>query len=102
MTMGKRLIINLALILSMAGQAQATTLRCEKGLISYGDSTYDVTTKCGTPVAVIDKGYIEIRHGNRRDGVKVEEWIYTPSGGMRQSLRFEGGQLVDIRSSRGP
>ncbi|QXI27815.1 DUF2845 domain-containing protein [Pseudomonas vanderleydeniana] len=100
--MPKRFIFSLAAILLMAGQAHASTLRCEKGLISYGDSTYDVTTKCGQPVAVIDKGYIEVRHGNRRDGVKVEEWIYTPSGGMKQSLRFEGGQLVDIRSTRSP
>ncbi|WP_397459615.1 DUF2845 domain-containing protein [Pseudomonas asplenii] len=100
--MSKRLIFSLAAVLLMAAQAQATTLRCEKGLISYGDSSYDVTQKCGQPVAVIDKGYLEIRHGNRRDGVKVEEWIYTPSGGMKQSLRFEGGQLVDIRSTRSP
>ncbi|BBP74771.1 DUF2845 domain-containing protein [Pseudomonas gingeri NCPPB 3146 = LMG 5327] len=95
----KRVMFSLAALL-VASQAQATTLRCEKGLISYGDSTFDVVSKCGQPVAVIDRGYTEVRHGNRVDGVKVEEWIYTPSGGMKQSLRFQGGQLTDIQSTR--
>ena len=47
-------------------------------------------------------GYKEtVNHYRQVDQVQVQEWIYGPSNGMYQYLRFEGGRLVRIDSKRG-
>ncbi|MBS7325407.1 MAG: DUF2845 domain-containing protein [Thiopseudomonas sp.] len=79
----------------------ASTLRCGSGLVSLGDSRYQVTRICGQPVDRSAAGWREITdiYGNIRE-VPVEEWMYGPRNGMYHYLRFEGGVLVKIASSR--
>jgi Protein of unknown function (DUF2845) len=83
----------------LASQAQADTLRCGSQLISSGDREFEVQQKCGDPTARNLVGYL--RSPNRREEVPIEEWIYGPTNGMYQYLRFEGGRLVGIHSKRG-
>jgi hypothetical protein len=83
----------------LASHAQADTMRCGSQLISSGDREFEVQQKCGEPTARNLVGYL--RSPNRREEVPIEEWIYGPSNGMYQYLRFEGGRLVQINSKRG-
>jgi Protein of unknown function (DUF2845) len=86
------------LLVGLASQAQADTLRCGSQLISSGDREFEVQQKCGEPTARNLVGYL--RSHNRREEVPIEEWIYGPTSGMYQYLRFEGGRLVQITSKR--
>ena len=87
------------LLAGLTTQTQADTLRCGSQLISSGDRAFEVEQKCGEPTARNLVGYL--RSPNRREEVPIEEWIYGPSSGMYQYLRFEGGRLVQIHSKRG-
>ena len=90
------------IFLTLAGlgfEAHADTLRCGSQLISAGDRQFEVQQKCGEPVARNLIGYK--RSANRREEVEIDEWIYGPSNGMYQYLRFEGGRLIRIDSKRG-
>ncbi|QSB21710.1 DUF2845 domain-containing protein [Pseudomonas sp. 15A4] len=95
----------MALVLGLAalvGVVQADTLRCGSQLISVGDRMFEVQQKCGQPVSQDIIGYKEtVNHYRQVDQVQVQEWIYGPSNGMYQYLRFEGGRLVRIDSKRG-
>jgi hypothetical protein len=83
-------------------QAATDTLRCGSQLISVGDRMFEVQQKCGQPVSQDIVGYKEtVNHFRQVDQVQVQEWIYGPSNGMYQYLRFEGGRLVRIDSKRG-
>ncbi|MGH8433914.1 MAG: DUF2845 domain-containing protein [Pseudomonas sp.] len=85
----------------LAGESFAS-LRCEKGIASEGDRTSEVLSKCGEPTSRDFIGYSQTRTGNRREEVEVQEWVYGPrSGGMLYFLRFEGGRLKSIESTRG-
>ncbi|WP_299830178.1 DUF2845 domain-containing protein [Pseudomonas sp.] len=95
-------LLPLVLVGGLAGvshQAQADTLRCGSQLISAGDREFEVQQKCGEPAARNMVGYL--RSPDRREEVAIEEWIYGPSNGMYQYLRFEGGRLTQISSKRG-
>lgn len=98
-------ITRVALVLgvtALTGVAQADTLRCGSQLISVGDRMFEVQQKCGQPVSQDIIGYKEtVNHYRQVDQVQVQEWIYGPSNGMYQYLRFEGGRLVRIDSKRG-
>lgn len=83
-----------ALLLPLA-DASASTLRCDKGIVSEGDRTSEVITKCGRPE---NKSFVGYASGG---DVPVEEWVYSRSGGMLYFLRFEGGRLTSIESKRG-
>lgn len=89
--------------LAFAQMAQGTTLRCGSQLISAGDRAFEVQQKCGDPVSQEVIGSKETFSGDFRQSqeVRIEEWIYGPSHGMYQYLRFEGGRLVSIDSKRG-
>src|SRR5471032_3089450 len=87
------------LLAGLTSKAQADTLRCGSQLISSGDREFEVQQKCGEPTARNLVGYL--RSPNRREEVPIEEWIYGPSSGIYQYLRFEGGRLVQIHSKRG-
>ncbi|MDY7563358.1 DUF2845 domain-containing protein [Pseudomonas sp. 10B1] len=89
----------LLIVAGVMGQAQADSLRCGSQLINSGDHEFEVQQKCGEPAARNLIGYL--RSPNRREEVKIDEWIYGPSNGMYQYLRFEGGRLVGINSKRG-
>lgn len=87
---------------ALIGVAQAGTLRCGSQLISEGDRMFEVQQKCGQPVSQDIIGYKEtVNHYRQVDQVQVQEWVYGPSNGMYQFLRFEGGRLVRIDSKRG-
>jgi hypothetical protein len=95
----------IAVVLGLAasiGLVQADTLRCGSQLISAGDRMFEVQQKCGQPISQDIIGYKETVNAYRQvDQVQVQEWIYGPSNGMYQYLRFEGGRLVRIDSKRG-
>jgi hypothetical protein len=97
----KYLLCALALMLPLAAQA-SSTLRCNSGLVSLGDTTGKVTQVCGTPVSQDFIGFKEIsdQYGFRNE-VKVEEWTYGPRNGMYYFLQFEGSRLSKISSKRG-
>lgn len=87
---------------AMCGLAQADTLRCGSQLISVNDRMFEVQRKCGQPLSQDIIGYKEtVNHYRQVDQVQVQEWIYGPTNGMYQYLRFEGGRLVRIDSKRG-
>ena len=88
------------LLLSLPAQA-GSTWRCSSALVSVGDSTHEVQSKCGTAKEVVPIGYKEVvnEYGHVND-VYVEEWTYGPRNGMYHFLRFEGNRLAKIRSSR--
>lgn len=96
----KPLISALLLLLSLCAQA-SSTLRCDNGLISTGDSTNVVASKCGEPLSRDFLGYREVidEYGFSNE-VTVEEWSYGPRHGMYQFLRFEGNRLIKIDSKR--
>ena len=79
--------------------AQADTLRCGSSLVSLGDRTFEVERKCGAPVHRDPVGYT-LGSYDRREYM-IEEWVYGPSNGMYQYLRFEGNRLKQINSKRG-
>ncbi|MDF3864402.1 DUF2845 domain-containing protein [Pseudomonas denitrificans (nom. rej.)] len=82
--------------------AQAASLRCSSKLISTGDVTSDVLSRCGEPVSRSFLGYKQVpglRYGESME-VAVEEWIYGPWSGMLYFVRFEGNRLSDIQSKR--
>ncbi|MCY1436276.1 hypothetical protein D9M71_523940 [compost metagenome] len=96
------LLLLFPLLLLAAGELQAASLRCNSKLISTGDSTSDVLSRCGEPVDRAHLGYKEISVGwGQRTEVAVEEWIYGPWNGMVYFVRFEGNRLTTIQSKRG-
>ncbi|MFV3415554.1 DUF2845 domain-containing protein [Pseudomonas nitroreducens] len=94
-----------ALLLPLAFTAtatQAASLRCNSKLISTGDVSSDVLSRCGEPVSRSFLGYKQVpgyRYGESME-VAVEEWIYGPWSGMLYFVRFEGNRLSDIQSKR--
>ncbi|MDN6855990.1 DUF2845 domain-containing protein [Pseudomonas sp. CAN2814] len=93
----------LLLPLSLASlDTQAASLRCNSKLISTGDVSSDVLSRCGDPVSRSFLGYKQVpgqRYGESME-VAVEEWIYGPWSGMLYFVRFEGNRLSDIQSKR--
>ncbi|MBM7063115.1 DUF2845 domain-containing protein [Pseudomonas sp. UL073] len=88
-------VLALSLLLPLAA-ANASTLRCDHGIVSEGDRTSEVISKCGKPD---DRNFVGYSDGG---DMQVEEWVYGPrSGGMIYFLRFEGGRLSEIESKRG-
>jgi hypothetical protein len=63
-----------------------------------GDRAFDVLRKCGEPVTREALGFTVSDYNHRE--LPIEEWIYGPKGGMYYYLRFIGGELVKISSSR--
>lgn len=94
------LLLLAALLLPLSVQA-GSTLRCGSALISLGDSRQHVASKCGEPADQARLGYREKtnRYGHVHH-LLVEEWSYGPRNGMYHTLRFEGGLLVKISSTR--
>lgn len=95
-----RCAVGCAILFALCSNAQAT-LRCAKGIISEGDFSVEVIQKCGEPAnrqrfapALRNDGYPVY------DSATVELWVYGPSHGMFQYLRFIDGRLVQIRSER--
>ena len=90
------------LLLGFAVSAQASsTFRCNSKLVSLQASTHEVQSKCGAPMEQSHLGYKQLtnEYGHTHE-VGIEEWVYGPKGGMYYFLRFEGGYLSKISSSR--
>lgn len=78
-----------------------STYRCNSKLVSLQADTHEVRNKCGTPTDQVNLGYKQVtnEYGHSNE-VRLEEWTYGPNNGMYHFLRFEGGRLVKISSSR--
>ncbi len=90
------------LLLGFAVPAQdSSTFRCNSKLVSLQASTHEVQSKCGAPMEQAHLGYKQLtnEYGHTHE-VGIEEWVYGPKGGMYYFLRFEGGYLSKISSSR--
>jgi Protein of unknown function (DUF2845) len=88
----------LATLLLTATAAQAeTTMRCDNGILSVGDSKYDALTKCGEP-AMKDSFPQPVGTGSAT--VTIDEWMYD-FGPTRfvYKVRIEGGKVVRIEST---
>ncbi|WP_213880646.1 DUF2845 domain-containing protein [Pseudomonas sp. dw_358] len=98
-----RLRYAVVLAFAVHGLAQAAdTLRCGSTIVSRGDPAEEVLRKCGQPVSRSFVGYLEAPgYGGRYNQSPIEEWLYGPTNGMYQYLRFEGNRLNEIRSKRG-
>ncbi|MFV3305990.1 DUF2845 domain-containing protein [Pseudomonas sp. NY15181] len=91
----------LLVLLLLAVQSEAASLRCNSKLISTGNLTSEVLDRCGPPVDRSFLGYKEVvGDWGQRNEVAVEEWIYGPWNGMVYFVRFEGNRLTTIQSKR--
>lgn len=79
----------------------SSTFRCNSKLVSLQAETFEVRNKCGAPAEEAHLGYKQVtnEYGHTHE-LHIEEWTYGPNGGMYHFLRFEGGYLVKISSSR--
>lgn len=110
----KNAVVGLLILAASAGPAHA--LRCGTGLVTEGQSKYDVLQRCGDP-AYVDS-HVEYRPGMSNPleprpldslepnlpyatvrEVTVEEWVYNfgPTQ-LMSSLIFENGRLIKIRT----
>jgi hypothetical protein len=98
----------------MAAQVQAESLRCQGKLAQIGDTKFDVSDKCGDPVAtdhycqpLNTPALIEAYQGGNQNlqiniasqsCADVDIWTYKPGKGrFITHLYFYQGQLVDIK-----
>ena len=89
------------LVLVIYPVAAQASMRCTNGIISGGETTFEVLHKCGEPDS---KEKISPALGNdgktMNESVTVENWVYGPSNGMYRMLKFIDGTLVKIESRR--
>jgi len=73
-----------------AGQAQASSFKCNNDFVSVGDRKVAVLLRCGEPF------FAEIISGD--DELEIEEWTCKSRAdkGFLRVLTFHGGKLVDI------
>jgi hypothetical protein len=75
-------------------------MRCNTGLVSEGDTTFDVERQCGAPT---DRQIIPaaaVTQGQKGNAATVENWVYGPRNGAYYQLKFIDGKLVSIDVSR--
>ncbi len=89
------------LVLVIYPIAAQASMRCPNGIISGGETTFEVLHKCGEPdskekVSPARGGDGEIINNS----VTVENWVYGPNNGMYKFLKFIDGTLVKIESRR--
>ncbi len=88
-------------LLMLAMEAQAATMRCDRGLIATGDTILDVMEKCGEPDSrQVNHPDVDAAGQIVQGAATVEHWLYGPTHGMSYHLRFIDGRLVQIRSQR--
>lgn len=91
-------IISCILVLA-ATTAFANSMRCNKGIVSVGDSQAAVMGKCGSPAAVNQHANIE-RETRRTTAINnLETWTYNfgPNAFMYQ-LNMKNGIVESIQS----
>jgi len=97
-----RSVVFALFLLSFSATSYASsTFRCNSTLVSLGASMQEVRNKCGEPVAKESLGFKSVinQYGHTHQ-LHVAEWLYGPKGGMYYFLRFEGGDLAKISSTR--
>lgn len=97
-----RPILCILLLLGLSAPALASsTYRCNSQLVSLGADSHEVRSKCGEPVSEDELSFKRVinQYGHSHE-LRVTEWVYGPKGGMYYFLRFEGGNLAKISSSR--
>ena len=88
------------ILLSIHSLASAD-MRCGTGLISEGDSTYEVQKKCGPPShREAIPAEPNLNKSQKNHAVTVENWVYGPQNGAYYRLKFLDGKLVSIDFSR--
>ena len=77
------------------------SMRCPKGIISGGETTFEVLHKCGEPDSKerIDP-VLEADGKTVSKSATIENWVYGPQNGMYRFLKFIDGSLVKIESHR--
>lgn len=97
-----------ALVLLAAGPAAAdSSLRCDRGIVSVGDTKLDLLGKCGVPTLrdvrevergqalVAQDGVIAVR--GRSVAAEVEQWTYDfGPNHFTQLVTLEGGKITAI------
>lgn len=79
--------------------SHAATMRCDRGIISEGDVTFDVIQKCGDPDSRdVIKPIVGSNGRTPENSVPVENWVYGPKNGVFRYLRFVDGKLVKINT----
>ena len=77
----------------------AATMRCDHGIISEGDVSFDVIQKCGDPDSRDVTNPIVGSNGRTpENSVPIENWVYGPKNGVFRYLRFVDGKLVKINT----
>lgn len=95
-----------ALILALSGIAAMTStaaasMRCGTRFVEVGAKMALVQDKCGQPTKVQSEGPAMRNNGVPRKGAaKITIWVYGPSGGSYQYLRFIDENLVEIQFRR--
>ncbi|MBD1553900.1 DUF2845 domain-containing protein [Pseudomonas typographi] len=91
----------MALAAALASTAQAAPLQCPHGLVSEGDSDLQVVHQCGEPAQkqILPAAILRDHQANDH-AVTVERWVYGPSNGLYQRLRFIDGHLAQISSGK--
>ncbi|WPX27912.1 MULTISPECIES: DUF2845 domain-containing protein [unclassified Pseudomonas] len=93
-------MIGVALLLAASGSAQAS-MRCASGLIDEGDTVGVVVSTCGQPAhRQVSAPAVNADGVQAYKSLTVEDWVYGPTNGLYQYLRFIDGKLVSIRSDR--
>lgn len=97
-----------ALFLSLCCFNTAFAMRCGHDLIDVGDHKSEVLALCGPPEAVETHTKIvgsTLHYPNRTldlqqyEEIQEEEWVYNfGSSHLQQYLRFENGELKEIKS----
>ncbi len=93
----------LFLVVFVSSRTEAETFRCGDRVVSLGDTKADVIIKCGDTDLKDshEESIIKSIDANTKQKVKVivDEWTYNlgPESLIR-ILRFENGELVDIKT----
>ena len=96
------------LVLSLFFVTDASAIRCGHSLVDLGDHIDDVLARCGEPQSVSRRTKVvgSTFHHPRRtldiqefEEIQIEEWVYNfGSSRLKQYLRFENGELKEIKS----
>ena len=96
--MKSKCCVCLLVILFLYTVSMASAFRCDNGLVSVENNSFQVLQKCGTPNSQEDVGYT-LTNDSRRE-LKVQHWIYGSRDGLYRLLVFEGGFLKKISDFR--
>jgi len=96
------------LAMSLCSFNAVSAIRCGHELVKLGDYKGDVLARCGEPESIETRTKIvgsTLHHPHRTldlheyEEIQIEEWIYNfGTHRLRQYLRFENGELKEIKS----